>query len=226
MTLALIVPSRGRPARAEAMAASALATAADPGGLAIVVAVDPDDPELGAYRDTVRHAELRVLPERLGYSGTLNAVAGSYASPGDLLGAFGDDVLFRTRGWDAEVRRALRRPGLAYPNDLSWGRKWATAVFASREVVDALGWLAYPGCRHQYVDNVWWELGTRSGRLAYLESVVCEHMHPAWGKAEDDEGYRSVYSEPQATIDHDAFGAWRDGGGMAADLARLGAALA
>lgn len=216
----LLVPSRGRPERAAIMCASARETAEGP--IEILVMVDPDDPALEGYRELV--PDVVVLPERLGYSGSLNHGARLSWDEHAILGAFGDDVIFRTKGWDRLVARALRIPGLCYPNDLAHRAGWATAVWMSAQVAQALGWLAYPGCWHQYVDNVWWEIGHAIGRLTYLEGVVVEHMHQAYGKAEMDDTYRSVYSMPQAGIDHQAFLDWK-ATGMADDVERVKVAL-
>lgn len=199
----VIVPSRGRPSRAAGMAASAYQMAA--GKVKVVIAIDPDDPELAQYRRKVK--DLVVLPERVGYSGTLNAIAEQHPDH-DVYGAFGDDVLFRTYGWDEKVRETLSTPAIAFPNDLAHGAGWPTAIFMSGAIRKALGWLAIPVCRHQYVDNAWKRIGDDLGILRYMPDVICEHMHEAYGKAEMDDTYRSVYSEPQATLDHIAFLRW------------------
>jgi hypothetical protein len=203
----VIVPSRGRPKRAANMVASVRQTASKP--VRIVVAVDPDDPFLDEYRRKVR--ETLVLPERRYYSGALNIVASEVWDDEDILGAFGDDVLFRTKGWDDLVRESLATPGIAFPNDLAHGSGWPTAVWMSSSIARALGWLAYPGVTHQYVDNVWKVVGEDLGVLRYLPDVVCEHMHVAYGKADWDPTYHDVYGE-RAPADHVAFDAWMANG--------------
>lgn len=199
----LIVPSRGRPQRAVKMVHSARSTATAP--VTIVVAVDADDPTLAQYRRKVR--ETQILPERIGYGPAINAIVA--ANPGhDVYGAFGDDVVFRTSGWDEKVRATLATPGIAFPNDMAHGPGWPTAVFMSGAIVEALGWLALPDCRHQYIDNAWKRLGDDLGILRYMPDVIAEHEHQAYGKAELDQTYREVYSQPQATLDHIAFLRW------------------
>jgi len=216
----VIVPSRGRPDRAAAMVRSATETAQ--GEVRIVVAVDPDDEQLAEYRRVI--ADLVVLPERLGYSRTLNLLAYQEWDREDILGAFGDDVLFRTHGWDHKVRKALATPGIAFGDDLAHHESHPTAVWMSTPVAKALGWLAIPDCHHQYVDNAWAEVGRALGILRYLPDVVVEHMHPAYQKAELDDTYRSVYSLPQASIDHANFLAWKETR-LAKDVARVKEAL-
>jgi hypothetical protein len=218
----IIVPSRGRPERAALMVKSAKTTAREP-TVRVVVAVDPDDEKLDEYRRVI--SDLIVLPERLGYSRSLNIVAYQEWDQHDILGAFGDDVIFQTRGWDHKVRKALATPGIAFGDDLAHHEAHPTAVWMSTSIAKALGWLALPDCHHQYVDNAWWEIGNALGLLRYLPDVVVEHMHPAYQKAELDDTYRSVYSMPQAGIDHAAFMAWRETR-LAKDVARVQEALA
>lgn len=218
--ISIIVPSRGRAQRAAQMVQSVRATST--GDVEVIVAIDPDDPELAAYQRKV--PGVRVLPERIGYSGTLNAIAREVWDRSDILGAFGDDVLFRTPGWDDRIRDALATPGLAFGDDLAHGAVHPTAVFMSSAIARALDYLALPRCRHQYVDNAWWELGTALGVLRYVPEVVIEHMHVGYGKADWDATYREVYSQPQAGIDHAAFLDWKETG-LEADAARARAAL-
>lgn len=226
----LIVPSRGRPARAREMAMSAFLTAQDADALEVVVVIDDTDPELDWYRDAFDakgKAQLVTLEGRHRYTEALNVAAFTEAARGhDILGAFGDDVLFRTGGWDSVVRKTLRRPGISYGDDLVHGKNHPTAVFMSRAIVDALGWLALPATKHQWADDGWKQLGLRAGCLRYMPGVVVEHMHPAVGKAEWDQTYRDVIGGEvpgAAKADYDGFSAWlRDG--LEADAGKARAA--
>lgn len=202
------------------MAESVHSTAWSP--VQVIVAVDPDDPELDAYRGLVR--DLFVLGDRVGFSGTLNLIAGAVGATNSILGAFGDDVIFRTPGWDERIRDTLATAGIAYGNDLYFGAGHPTGVFMSRSIARALGWLALPVCRHQYVDDGWKAIGEGLGVLRYRPDVVIEHVHPAYGKGEWDATYREVYDEDQVEADRDAFTAWRTNQ-LEADLVRARAAL-
>lgn len=216
----LIVPSRGRPKRAANMVQSARVMAAKP--VTIVVAVDPDDAFLEEYKRKVK--ETVVLPDRLGYAKSLNAIAKLHPDE-DIFGAFGDDVLFRTVGWDERVRETLQTPGMAFPNDLAHRQNWPTAVFVSKAIVDALGYLALPAVWHQYADNAWKAIGDALGILRYMDDVIVEHMHEAYGKSENDATYREVYSEPQATLSYIAFKEW-EADHMFDDVEKVRAVLA
>jgi hypothetical protein len=201
----VIVPSRGRPKRAVNMVQSVKDTASQ--DVRVVVVVDPDDPTLPDYRRKVK--DLVVLPERLRYSASLNLIAREVWDTEDILGAYGDDVIFRTKGWDDAVRAAP--PGIVFGNDLAHGSGWPTAVWMSSPIAKALGWLALPECRHLYVDNAWKAIGDATGILTYLPEVIVEHMHEVYGKAPKDQTYIDVYDDNGAR-DYVAWKAWEQDG--------------
>lgn len=225
----VLVPSRGRPDRALAMYRSAMDNARGAaGGTRVLFVVDADDPKLPGY---VNHQlPCHVLQERLGYTGSLNAIAAElWDRPDGVLGAFGDDVVFRTKGWDRIVERTLDTPGIAYGDDLIHGRNHPSAVFMSSAIARALGWLALPATRHQWADDGWKRLGQETGCLRFMPDVVVEHLHPGVGKAEMDETYAWNFggtpeSEARAKADYEGFEAWtRDG--LAADAERVRSVL-
>lgn len=212
----ILVPSRGRPARAVTMVESVLATAVD--AVEILVLVDPDDPALPGYQ---AHEQLPLfeLPKPMGYTAALNHVARQVWDRHEVLGAFGDDVVFRTLGWDDHVRAALRTPGIAYGDDLIHGRNHPSAVFMSSAIAKALGWLALPATTHQWADDGWKRLGQATNTLRYLEGVIVEHEHPAVGKAEWDPTYTAVFDGDRAKSDFEGFTAWAETGGLDRDAA-------
>lgn len=213
----IIVPSRGRPKRAATLVNSIRQTAEGP--VQVVVAVDPDDPELASYRSYIR--DLHVLEERLGYTATLNLVASQVWDWDDILGAFGDDVVFRTKGWDRIVAETLETPGIAYGDDRIHGKNHPSAVFMSSAIARVLGWLALPATSHQWADDGWKRLGETTGLLRYMPDVIVEHEHPAVGKAEWDDTYASVFDEARAKADYEGFTAWVESGGLDADAQRV-----
>lgn len=205
MSILTIVPSRGRPDRLALMVESYRATARLPGTTLIAV-YDQDDPALPEYeRVDVDHM---VLKDREGYTYSLNAAARDAWDDVEILGAFGDDVLFRTPGWDERVEEVLTSPGIAYGNDLVHAAGHPTAIWMSSTISRALGWLALPYSRHLWVDDAWKILGQQSGTLRYMPDVIAEHMHPAVGKAEMDQTYHEVYDGALGHRDHMGYLAW------------------
>jgi hypothetical protein len=184
--------------------------------------VDPDDPEVERYREVVTAL---VLPSRRGFVGALNyAVDHLGVDAHAIWGAFGDDVAFRSAGWDERVVAALQTPGIAYGDDLIHGARHPSAVWVSSLIVRALDWLALPATSHQWADDGWKAIGESMNLLRFLPDVIVEHMHPAVGKAEWDDTYEGVFTAVRAERDHAGFEAWKRHW-MAADLGKIGVAL-
>jgi hypothetical protein len=207
----------------------------------LLLAVDADDPSVGDYLgipDTATPARyghdidrpwVKVLqPDETGnMTRAMNSATAPFMDRDLIIGMVNDDHRFRTPGWDNRVTEALRTPGIAYGDDLFQGEALVCGgVFISAPIVRALGWYCLPTLEHQFVDNVWGDLGRALGVLRYLPEVVIEHLHPFAGKGDWDAQYE--VGNAQSVIDHDriAYEAWRDGGGLAADVAGVRSALA
>jgi hypothetical protein len=215
ISLALVVPTKGRPANAARLIEAVNQTTS---GYfeELVLAVDHDDPMLPVYRHTVppetsnetwdwvKVAEVSVTPQRMGP--VLNHVAADLAREHTHIAFMGDDHLPVTHGWDAELVDALGgKPGVAYGNDLVQGEKLPTAVVISSDIIRSLGYFCPPGQMHLYLDDFWKMLGQSVGNLAYRDDVVIEHLHPTAGKAPWDDGYASANSADQYNADHTAY---------------------
>ena len=143
-----------------------------------------------------------------------------------IIGTVNDDMLFRTDGWDRVVADALSSgPGIVYGDDLIHGERLPTSPFISREILAALGWYALPTCEHLYIDDAWRELGLGIDRLRFLPEMVVEHIHPAVGKAEWDDGYERANNKAIVDRDHAAYLAWRNGQDYLADCRNVRRAL-
>lgn len=234
MSITIVMPSRGRPARARA-AVQAIRDTAVLVSTSVVLAVDADDPELeayqklrwpGDYRAEVSLVEL--APEDTGnLVRATNTVSLRIAGedPTAIIGNLGDDHVCRTPGWDRLVADALADPGIAYGDDLYQHDDLPTAPFISAEIVLALGWYALPDLEHLWIDNVWRDVGAQTGRLRYLPNVVIEHMHPLAGKGFWDPGYERVNNDAAIRRDGEAYGRWREVQ-MASDIEQVRRALA
>lgn len=207
--IGIVIPSKGRPERCAAMVASARTTATERVRFLVVI---PHDQPVAPYQCVVAEgAELLSAPS--GFVRCVNRGAQALVNDVSIVGAFGDDVLFRTPGWDARVEEALRTPGMAYGDDLVHGENHPTAVWMSTELIRTLGWMALPVISHQWADDAWKLLGQKAGCLRYLPDVVVEHMHPAVGKSEMDATYEAVFGANEAAVerarrDFEAYTAW------------------
>lgn len=224
--LLMIVPTRGRPDSVPAILQAWEETGATAD---LLFAVDTDDPELVTYK---KHAAALKGDERVRFTfskrrrlvGTLNQQAVKAAKSYRYLAFMGDDHRPRSAGrpWDERFRECLSGgPGIVYGNDLLQGEKMATAVAMTSDIVSTLGYMAPPSLVHLCVDLVWLDWGRGMGRITYLGDVVIEHLHPANGKAAMDAGYEECNSPEQVSADGAAYYAYRDEGGLEADLVKL-----
>lgn len=217
--LAVIVPTRGRPANAARLARAFRET--DALDALPVFVVDGDDPELPGYRGLLEGGIISRLmvtdhgrPGGGGLSYPLNYAARRYAELYEHLGFMGDDHLPRTANWDAQVLEELDslEPRVVYGNDLLQGAALPTAVFMPSRLVRAMGTFAPQVMRHLYLDNFWKALGEELGGLRYLPDTVIEHLHPVAGKADWDERYAAVNSSERDREDRLAWESYRSDG--------------
>jgi hypothetical protein len=224
--LLILCPTRGRPAAAKEAHESFLATKVREGS-EIMFVVDDDDPTRVEY-ESERFLHL-TLPSPGNMVTALNEAAlwAMDRFHPKYLGFIGDDHRFRTIGWDRAFADLLeaRGGGMVYGNDLFRpDGDIPTQIVMSASIVAALGWMGLPGCTHLYIDNAWQALGDGLGKLYYMPDVVIEHLHPAAGKADWDEGHRRVNA--QEVYDHDGqvFADWMEAS-FARDLELARAAL-
>lgn len=230
--LLVIIPTRGRPQAVPEIVQAWRDTGATAD---LLFAVDDDDPELPSYQVQWlalghENPQMRISSgSRLRLCGTLNEVAVREAEHYRFLAFLGDDHRPRPAAvpWDARFRECLSGgPGIVYGNDLLMSEQMPTAVAMTSDIVRTLGYMAPPSLVHLCLDLVWLDWGRGMERITYLDDVVIEHMHPANGKAQLDQGYEECNSPEQVSADSAAYYAYRDGGGLQADLDKLRALVA
>lgn len=216
-----IVPSRGRPKNVSELIDSFRDTRTIAN---LHVALDDDDPELPGYEDIMRRHNTKTLdwftcsvlkrrgPD--GMVGVVNRVVDRYVVKNPekyhSIGFMGDDHRPRSFAWDRHLQAEIVERGnlVAYGNDLLQGGNLPTAVLLDVNVVRILGYMIPPKLHHLYVDNVWKLWGARTGRIAYRDDVIIEHMHPVIYKAPTDERYEIVNSGEMWAHDEAAYHAY------------------
>lgn len=237
--LVVIVPSRGRPEAANALALAFQNTCT--ANTRLVFAVDDNDETLEQYSRLAAvpsalpaspvtrlwpQLSVDVVDEPTNMVRALN-VAASFAAMREAptpfaIGFMGDDHMPRTYGWDTAYLAALHDlgTGIVYGDDLLQGRRLPTQCAMTTDIVQALGYMAPPALTHLYVDNFWLSIGEQAQCVRYLPDVVVEHRHPVAGKAAWDEGYRRVNDDVMYAKDSSAFAEYCHEG-LPADVAKV-----
>jgi glycosyltransferase involved in cell wall biosynthesis len=192
MKISILLPSRGRPKAAAECIRSAIDTADEPDGMETVLRMDEDD-NAGAYRDAcfrlphiVPMARPRALMSNNWNDAWVNAT-------GEILMHCGDDIRFRTQGWDTMVRAAFE----AYPDRIVfvhgddgsevWKERFGTHGFIHQRWAKAVGYFVPPHFSADWNDTWLNDVANSLGRRVYIPAMVTEHMHWSFGKGPKDE---------------------------------------
>lgn len=112
-----------------------------------------------------------------------------------IVGFFGDDVIFRTPGWDEEVRSEFLNDHikLISCNDVhvQKGRK-AVLFFTHKDVHDLVGMYMNEKFYRWFMDSWWDAVFQFCGKLIYREDIVCEHKLPINFSERMDDTYRRM----------------------------------
>ena len=207
--LAVLVPSRGRPANVARLIKACAKTCRIK--TMLMFGFDDDDLALSANLAAIDWESMSVVQPRMGLAAWTNHLCGAVIDGSvdvPYLASVGDDMVPITDGWDEQLIGQLERtgPGFAYPEDRRRS-DIPEACVISTPIVQALGWMCLPALDHWYVDNVWADLGNGAGCLHYLPDVIVEHRHPnVTGQPGD-----RTYSDAAARFDADAaaYRRWR-----------------
>lgn len=186
MKISILCPTRGRPENVKRLIKSLEDTSEEMPE--VVFYVDEDDENIEWMGRKLRV----VRGPRQTLSNCWNECA--KVATGNILMVAGDDIVFRSKGWDGVVKRAFAgypdRIVMVHGQDGSPHKdKFATHPFLHRKWVDALGYITPPYFSADYCDTWINEIANLLDRRVSLP-FVHEHLHPYWGKAEVDETHK------------------------------------
>lgn len=217
--ISILTPTRKRPSNIIRLIESARAMADKPEELQFVFYVDNDDME------TIRVLNSRpiednisvVVGERIVLSQMWNECA--RFAKGDILMHSGDDIIFKTKGWDTMIYDAFNASKdkilFIHGEDGHWGSRFGTHGLIHRNWMNTVGYFVPPYFSSDFNDTWLNDVANSLGRRLFLPFET-EHMHPLFGKAEMDDTHRerlerhkrdnvgAVYSEKQGERESDA----------------------
>ena len=200
--ISILVPTLNRPKGIEDFAISVDATAEDHSSLEIVFGIHEEDTASKAKIEELdKTLKMRVRAEiiarhpegKVNLSFLWNQLYARSKYP--IVGYFGDDVVYRTPGWDNEVRKEFAKDKtiLLACNDVHVQRgKQATLFFTHKTVHDRVGYYLKPEFRRWWMDTFWEVVYRNAGKLKYREDLVTEHFHPDVFPERLDDTYKNM----------------------------------
>ena len=209
--ISVLCPTRGRPFQVQELIDTATRTATYPDQLQFVFYIDGDDKTRHSVQDLQR-----IDPRVAVITGPRVVLSQMWnecytLAKADVLMQCGDDIRFRTRGWDTKVlRQFLGYPDrivLVHGQDGIQGDRIATHGFLHRRWVEVVGYFVPPIFASDYNDMWLTEVADLINRRLYLPQVYTEHMHPVAGKGPLDRTHQERLARHN-TEDCDRL--WRD----------------
>ena len=191
--ISILCPTRNRPQNLIRLVDSLVSTVSDIQNVELLVYIDDDDqesiPALSAIAERVNTNA--VQGNKLIGSQMYNELV--KMAKGDIIMFAADDIVFGTPKWDVIVQQEFDKFEdkilFVYGEDGFQHGRIGTHGFIHRHWVELLGYVLPPKLASAYTDEWVTELADRAGRRCYMPNLVVEHMHPAVGKAPNDETY-------------------------------------
>jgi hypothetical protein len=209
--IAILIPVLGRPKLARPLAKNI--HRATTGPHRILFLCSPDDPAVGAYRQT--EEELLVVPWSAGHGDWAKKINYGINCTDEPFLLFGATDLHFHPDWDTQVLRVAEETGAGVigTNDLGnrmvMRGKHSTHPVVRRTYIEEYGTIDEPGkalhegYQHQWVDTELVETAKHRGQWAFARHSIVEHMHPFWHKGKMDAVYEKALSTSRE--DHKLF---------------------
>lgn len=159
-----------------------------PGMVEVIYYTDEDDP---SYEGLNLYNTVHCSGERIVLSQMWNRCFRE--ATGEIFGHMGDDILFRTEGWDDIVRTefANKPDRIAFlygddRNEESQRHEFGTHGFIHKNWTDVIGRFVPPYFSSDYNDTWFNDVAVAIGRR-YQIPITTEHMHFSLGKSPMDQ---------------------------------------
>lgn len=186
LQLSILVATRNRIQSMHRLVESIDDTAENPQVIELVFGIDHDDhkSEIAAY-ELSENSKTQIRVKRLTPRKELSlSKIGNELfkfSQAPVVGCFGDDVVFRTKGWDIAIIAEFEKDCgiLVYGDEYLQRGQLATHFFTHRRVHNSFGYYMNEKFNRVYMDT-WWDYIYRSRKRArYRPDLVFEHLHPS-----------------------------------------------
>ena len=137
----------------------------------VIFYLDFDDPTKEQYPDAITLIGMERSVKSINLMGEI--------ARGEVFLLIGDDVVFKTPGWDEKILKSVPEDKIAlFSFDDGRGEKGESHPHPAitRQWYKTLGYIAWPEFKHWAVDSWLVDISKRINRLIYLEDILIHHM--------------------------------------------------
>ena len=187
-SIAILVPSRGRPDKFKRLVNSIVETSSE--DISIYCYLDSDDSKAKEYESFSQVNYTTGDP--ISISKSWNIIAAKAYDEGASVFIMGnDDVIYQTPQWNEILRKHLSE--LSHRYFCCWFRdgikneRHATFPVLTREWYELLGHRFTPGIFHHQFNDTWiFDIAKKANVCHYIEEIFTPHLHYVRGEELDD----------------------------------------
>lgn len=200
MHIGLLVPSRERLNLKLTLINSIITTVTNINNINLYFGIDDDDPtkeiaiKLERAMPFVNIIPIHNEGRFIGINKIWNILAANAQDKCDVFGYIGDDMIFRTRGWDQDIMNEFAHDGVCPPdkiklvhcNDGHQGARLSVNAFVHKRYYEVMGYFCRPEFLINWSDQWMYQSFDAFNRIKYLPDVLIEHNHWVFGNRKRD----------------------------------------
>lgn len=192
--LAILVPTKGRPQSITRLVESAIKTAIDPSRVRFYFCIPADDYGSRNIIKAMNNLNIFIIDEQndkeVNLSKFWNQLYEASRDWADYFGFYGDDVEFKTQGWDNQIVEEFEKhrdlPWLVRTNDC-YQTTMAVLFFTNRLLHEIAGYYLPEYYRNVDMDTHWSHITRDAGCHTFLDKTVTYHHSAAIKRAPMDD---------------------------------------
>jgi len=197
MKIGILVPSRERLNLKLTLISSIITTVDDINNIVLYFGIDDDDPTKEIVEKITNAIPfVKIIPihnegKFIGINKIWNILAKHCSE--EIFGYIGDDMIFRTNGWDTKILAEFTSANLpsdqiklVHCNDGYHGAKLSVNAFVHRKYYDLMGYFCRPEFLINWSDQWMYQSFKAFDRVCYIQEILIQHNHWVFGNRPKD----------------------------------------